>query len=188
MKQFQNSFTYIFSQQFLCLNPELKHLRSKVHQTIPSRRYTYKNFFETILLPTIGDQSELLNLSIMELFKFEYQSSNLTHLLTYLNHRYPQIKIPQQQKDFRIKTKLTYQKDNSKTNLHNILNLFDPNPRTTAAQPPNLPSIPPSTTETSTTKSHMTFKRLTTKLTTLAAFSRMQCGKQQSLLIGTNAA
>ncbi len=168
----------IFSQQSTCSDPQSKHLRMQLYQTIPSRHatvrhYTYKNFFETILPRTVQDHSELLSSLIIELVNFEDLSSNLKHLLSYLNQRYPGIKIPQRQnnsQDKTITTSLIFQRENSKTSIHNILNLFDPNVR------PKV--IPPSPSSIPTVKKPITFKRLGTKITTLAAFSRMTVGKK----------
>jgi hypothetical protein len=188
-------FIFIFSRRFSCLNSELKRLRSKLYRTIPSRRsqtiqyQIYENFFQTILFPAVQDQSGVIRLWIMDLFNFQHLRSNLRHLLTYLNRRYPRIKIPQREKDVQnisIKTKRIFSKENSKTNLHNIFNLFDPNPRPTVIPPPDPPLIFPPKIETSTIKPPITFKRLSTRLTTLAAFSKMSGCKQHPLSIDAN--
>lgn len=164
---------YIFRQQRSCFSPELKCLRVQLHQTIPAqqetvRHHTYKNFFEIVLSHAVQDYSESLHSLIIELFNFKYLSSNLTHFVNYLNQRYPEIKTPQQLKDSQHNTKLIFQRENSKTYVHNILNLFDPNVRPTV--------IPPKPSPTTTKR--ITFKQLGAKITTLAAFSRIHGGKK----------
>ncbi|CAF3304551.1 unnamed protein product [Rotaria socialis] len=174
-------------------NLQLKRLRIQLHQCIPTRQETpfltmqsniNKNFFEIILPQVVQDKLNLLRSSIMEMYDYQYSSTNLKQLLTYLNRRYPRIKffqLPEDSLGSTITTaKSVFQRDNSKTNLHHILNLFDPNPR------PNV--MPPKLSPQkllSTTKTPMAFKRLSTKITTLTAFSRVQIDKKRSSFLTT---
>ncbi len=102
---------------------------------------------------------------------------NLTNLLNYLNQRYPKIKIPRRLKD-NTTTKFILQRENSKINVHNILNLFDPTLKPKAMRPPEI--------ITSTGKTKATFKRLSAKVTAVSAFSKTPVGKKHSSLTTTH--
>ncbi|CAF1105125.1 unnamed protein product [Adineta steineri] len=172
--QFKNLFDYIKhdNQPYTYSNPKLKHLRIQLQQTIPSRQYTYKNFFEIISLQTLQNELKTLRFIIMELFNVQYLSSNMIHLLSYLHERYPRIQIQRQQQDNIIATQLITQGENSKVYIHNILNIFDPDIR------PKIPLKLPTIQSKKSTR----FKKVGTKITTLTAFSHMSQGKKQSLL------
>jgi hypothetical protein len=148
------------------------------HQTSPplreTQQQTHKNFFETILPQAVQGQSGSIRSSIMKMFDLVYVSSSLTNLLNYLNRRYPRVKSLQQQDDLPDITKST--KENSKTNVHNILQIYDPGQRTKAIPPK--PLVQPSKIGTSTTKTRITFRRLGATITTLSAFSRSNVEKK----------
>lgn len=173
-----NSFRF-FSSQSSGLNRESTRLRIQLYQTLPPRPETshhtiqnhpYKNFFENIFPQAVQDHSGTIRLTILKIFYIEYLSSDLIRLIHYINHRYPRINTPKKQEYSRdITTKFVLQRENSKTNLHNIFNLFDPDLRSKAVQPKPKPPL-----STSNTKTPITFKRLGTKLTVLAAISRPQ--------------
>ncbi|CAF3196179.1 unnamed protein product [Rotaria sp. Silwood2] len=206
--QFKNIFDYIEidmknrefisqcqnNRQSPLSNLESKRLRAQLHQTIHSRQETSfqmsqhnnnkKNFFETILPQAIENESNMLRLSIMEMHDFEYFYSSLRHLLSYLKRRYPRIKTLQLLEDSQDITrteKFALKRENSKANVHHILNLFDPNLRPNA-----IPLKAPSQKLLSSTRMPMTFKRLSNKITTLAAFSRVQVNKKRSSLLTTD--
>jgi hypothetical protein len=115
----------------------------------------------------------LFRLLIIEIFNFEY----LTKLLDYLNQRYPRIKTAKRLKDNQT-TKFILQRENSKINVHNILNLFDPQLKTKAIPPP-----PPEIIIA--TKTPITFKRLGTRIATLNTFSKTQIGKKRPSFTAT---
>ncbi|CAF1500272.1 unnamed protein product [Rotaria sp. Silwood1] len=207
--QFKNIFDYIEidmknrefisqyqnNQKSSLSNSKSKRLHVRHHQTIHSRQEisfqinqpnnnNKKNFFETILPQAIEHDLNLLRSSIMKMYDFEYFYSSLRHLLSYLKERYPRIKTLQlleNAHDITITLKLALQQENSKTNVHRILNLFDPNLR-----PKVIPLKSSSQKVLSTTRMPMTFKRLGTKITTLTSFSRMQVNNKRSALVATN--
>lgn len=166
--------------QNLYVDSDSKRLNHHLHQTIPCRQrtYVYKNFFSELFLPElIQDQSGIFRYLILELFHFYY----LTNLLNYLNQRYPRIKPVQHGNDNSTIIQTMTQRENSKINLHHILNLFDPNlkPKAMPPQPPSSENPIP------VNKAPMSFKRLSTKLTTISAFSKIQAGKKRPSLITT---
>jgi hypothetical protein len=167
--------TFIFSQQSSNSNPQTKRLISQLYQTLPSRQKTYtnKNFFEIFFLRSIEDQSGLFRSLIIQLFYLEY----LTNLLNYLTQRYPRIQTAKRVKS-NSTTNFIIPQENSKIDIHYIFNLFDPELKSKA--------IPPEIVKP-TTKTSMTFKRLSTKVTTLSAFSKTQVGRQRPSLTATRA-
>jgi hypothetical protein len=154
---------------------DTRRLIYQLYQTLPSQRKTStnKNFFELFFLRSIEDQTGLLRSLIIELFEFDY----LTNLLNYLNQRYPQIQTSRRSIDLPTTTKFIIQRENSKIDLHNILNLFDPQLKPKAISPPEI-VIP-------TSKATLRFKRLGTKITTLSAFSKTQTDKKRPPLTAT---
>jgi hypothetical protein len=120
---------------------------------------------------------------ILKIFEIEDLSTDLTRLIQYINRRYPRINTAKKQETSRVMattttTKLVLQRENSKTNLHTIFNLFDPDLRPKAIQPKPLIT-------TSNVKTPITFRRLGTKLTVLAAISRPQTSNNRNRSITT---
>lgn len=181
--QLKNMFDYIEidieyqkKSQISYLNSDTKRLNYHLYQTLPCRRqtYVYKNFFELFLEESIQDQTGLYRSLILEVSHLEY----LTNLLNYLNLRYPRIQTARRTKE--NSTIKIIQRENSKINVHNILNLFDPELKPKAVPPP--PPPPPSEDVKPIARPSITFKRLSTKITTLAAFSKTQVGKKRPSL------
>lgn len=183
----------VFSRKNPLLNRESTRLRIELHHTIPSRQETSfymiqhhpkKNFFEIVLPQVTQDQSDLLRSSILDLQKSEHLSATLINLINYLNQRYPNIKnlqLLENSKNNTEKTKISLKQEDSKTNVHNILNLFDPNIR------PKVVSLKSSTTNLFlSTKPPITFKRVGTKITTLATFSRIPVDKKDPSFVFFN--
>ena len=80
------------------------------------------------------DHSGSMRSSILSMFHTNNSISNLSHLVQYLNQRFPVLKIARRQ----IKVQIEQSGDpfeNSKTNLHLILNFYDPAPRSKAILP-----------------------------------------------------
>ena len=156
-------------QQLFHSTTENKRVIYHLHQTLPSqgRTYAYKNFFETFFHRSIRDQSNFFRPLIIDIF----HSDDRTNLLNYLNQRYPRIQSPRRLKDLPSSTRFPLQCENSKLNVHNILNLFDPTLKPKAELPlENF--ISPS-------KASLSFKRLSTKISTVSAFTKMQSGKKR---------
>ena len=181
---------FVISRQSVCLSRESTRLRLQLHQTLPPRPETpyhsiqnhpYKNFFENVFPQAVHDQSGTIRSSILQLFTSEYFSKDLTCLVDYINRRYPRIQTPRKQE--RSNKKFVFQRENSKTEVHHILNLFDPKPRPTVDHPPK--TLP--TQITQVPKTPMTFKHLGTKLTVLAALSRPRISIKSGSLITTTA-
>ncbi|CAF0849311.1 unnamed protein product [Rotaria sordida] len=142
------------SRQSPLSNPESKRLRARFHRTVHSRQETSfqtsqhnnnnnnnNNIFETIFPRAVENESNLLRSSIIACYDFEYFYSSLRHLLSYLKRRYPRIKTLQlleDSQDTTITSKRALQRENSKVNVHQIFNLFDPNlrPKVTPLKPP----------------------------------------------------
>jgi hypothetical protein len=175
------------------LSRESTRLRIQLHQTVPLQPETpshtvqnqpYKNFFENILPQAVHDLSGTIRSSILTVFNTERLSSDLTRLINYINRRYPRIKTPRKQECSRDITtaKLLFQRENSKTDVHYIFSLFDPDLRPKAEQPKILITQPPPTV-----KPPITFKRLGAKLTVLAALSRPQIPIKTGSLVTTTA-
>lgn len=139
------------------------------------------------------DRSGMIRSAIMRMINDEHWFSSLKSLFDYLHRRYPRISIDQT--TFTSATPL--QRENSKTNIHQILSLFDP-----ALRPKILPiksnptrssqlftsgKISSSSsaaagaagTSLSSTKPPLTFKRLGARLSTIAAFSRANGEKKR---------
>ena len=150
-----------------------------LYQTLPSRRKSgaNKNFFELFFLRAIEDQTGVLRSLIFEFYQFDY----LNNLLNYLNRRYPRIKTARRRSiELPSTAKILIQRENSKIDLHNILNLFDPQLKPKAISPPPPPQI-----VLSTSKAALRFKKLGTKLTTISAFSKAQTDKKRPSLTST---
>ena len=145
------------------------------------QNYTNKDFIGTTLTRAIHDQSGSLRLSIVKMYDMGNSSMNLNHLLNYLNRRYPRVKILKQSEYLQldtIPTKFTFQRENSKAYVHDILNLFDPNLRT-KVRAPQILLTPSSKTVVSTTKTPTKFKQLGTKIKVVSAFSRAKGDKKK---------
>jgi hypothetical protein len=181
---------FFFNSQSSYLSRESIHLHIQLYQSLPPqseipnhpiRHHPYKNFFENVLPQAVQDHSGSIRSSILKIFHVEYLSSDLIRLIHYINRRYPRINTPRKQGNSRPVTTTTtnfvFQRENSKTDLHNIFNLFDPDLRPKAT-PPLKSSIIIPTVKTPiiipTVKTPITFKRLGAKLTVLAALSRPQ--------------
>jgi hypothetical protein len=177
-----NNVDFLFSGRSSNLSRESTRLRVQIHQTLPPRSETpyhtihqhpYKNFFETILPQAVQDQSGSIRSSILQVFDIEYLSNDLIGLIHYINRRYPRINTARKQSNAHAITtkKFVFQRENSKTNVHQLFNLFDPDLRPKAIPPK--PVIPQTARlKTTNAKVPSTFKRLGTKLTVLAALSR----------------
>ncbi|UJR07664.1 hypothetical protein I4U23_011951 [Adineta vaga] len=158
--QHKNVFDYIHDDMKIKKqksNCQSKHLRVQFQQSIPSEQYTYENLFENISSEIIQNHSEMLRSLIKERYISDYLPSDLLHLL---HSRYTYI---QPSKDIQTIYSIN-RRDNSKISVHNILNLYDPNPR------PKI--VPPIPIEIPTTKPSIRFKKLGVKITALNAFSR----------------
>ena len=137
------------------------------------------NFFEHMFPQAVHDRSGLIRLTILKTIDKKYSSSDLTHLIQYVNQRYPHISTlrnldtTQRKVTSKLTAKIVSHSENSKTNVHNIFNLFDPDLRPKAMIPKVL-TIEHSQLLTTNPKAPNTFKRLGTKLTVLAALSRSQ--------------
>jgi hypothetical protein len=174
------------------LNRESSRLRIQLYQTLPPRpktshhtiqNHSYKNFFENIFPQAVQDHSGTIRSSILNIFYIEYLSSDLIRLIHYINHRYPRINTLKRQeyyRDITTTSKFVLQRENSKTDLHNIFNLFDPDLRSKAVPPPKpKPLLLPNA------KTPITFKRLGTKLSVLAALSRPQISNRSRSSVAT---
>jgi hypothetical protein len=179
------------SSQSPWLSRESTRLHIQLYQTLPQRSKTahhtihhhpYKNFFENVFPQAVQDQSGAMRSSILKIFEIEDLSTDLTRLIQYINRRYPRINTAKRQETSRVMTatttKLALQRENSKTNVHTIFNLFDPDPRPKAV-------LPKPIITTSNVKTPITFRRLGTKLTVLAAISRPQTSNKRSRSITT---
>ena len=187
-----DSYFFCFSQLSSSCSSEEKSTYLRFHQVNLSRsetsfqmleNYTNEDFIQTNLIRAIHDQSGSLRLSIMEMYGMENLSLNLNRLLNYLNRRYPRVKILKQPEYLQldtIPTKFTCQRENSKTHVHDILNLFDPNLRTKVVAPQiRLTSSSSSKEVVSTTKAPMRLKQLGTKMTAVSAFSQPKRDKKR---------
>jgi hypothetical protein len=195
MRQIQNTYVFLsislmmhnvdisFSERPVSLSRESTRLRVQIHQTLPPRSETpyhtvhpqlFKNFFETVLPQAAQDQSGSIRSSILQTLDIEYLSNDLVGLVHYINQRYPRINTARKQGNTQATTKSTLQRENSKTDVHEIFNLFDPGLRPKAIPPK--PVIPQTVVplKAANVKGPTTFKRLGTKLTVLAALSRSQ--------------
>jgi hypothetical protein len=183
---------FVISRQSLCLSRESTRLRLQLHQTLPPRPETpyhsiqnhpYKNFFENVFPQAVQDQSGTIRSSILQMFHTEYLSSDLTCVVNYINQRYPRIQTPRKQEKSRhITTNLGLQRENSKTEIHQLLNLFDPNLRPKAEQPKIVLTQP-----APIPKPPVTFKRISAKLTVIAALSRAPIPTKSGSLVTTTA-
>ncbi|CAF0804907.1 unnamed protein product [Rotaria sordida] len=174
-----------------CLTRESTRLCIQLHKTLPPQsnspcqtiqHHPYMNFFENIFPRAVRDRSGSIRSSILKMLDKKSLSSDLTCLIQYINQRYPRINTLRKSDNYRniTKTKLPFQCENSKTNVHNIFNLFDPDLRPKARISKII------TTEHSQhVKTPITFKRLGTKLTVLAALSRPQTSNKTADLITT---
>ena len=131
--------------------------------------YLHKNFFENILPQIVQDRSESSRSVILQMFDTNHLLTDFTHLIQYINQRYPHITALKNLENLQSVTTTTtqyaFQCENSKINVHNIFNLFDPDLRPKAIQTKVL---------TSNVKAPIIFKRLAPKLTALSTLSRAQ--------------
>ncbi|UJR38503.1 hypothetical protein I4U23_031170 [Adineta vaga] len=153
------------------INRESIRLRLQIHQIFPSRSetssYSYKNFFENLFPQSVHDHSGSIRKSILAIFHTNDSSSNLSYFIHHLNQRYPTVKI--QEKLQNIKTKqYGSEYENSKTNLHTIFKLFDPDLRPKAISSKDRPIH----RIMSHGKTSGPFKRLGTKLAILNSHFR----------------
>ncbi|CAF0734478.1 unnamed protein product [Adineta steineri] len=161
-----------------CSNSSRKSIRLRIqlYQTLPLRsetqNYSYKNFFENILPQAINDCSGSIRSSILTMFDLDNLSTDLKHLINYINQRYPQINTSRKQNHSQHTTKFVCQYEDSKTNVHNIFNLFDPKLRPKA--------MPPKELTTQSNKTPITFKRLGNKLALVATLSRHEDNNKTS--------
>ena len=132
------------------------------------------NFFETVLPQAVQDRSGSIRSSILQSLDTEYLSNDLVGLVHYIKQRYPKIDTARKQGNAQTITKSALQREISKTNVHEIFNLFDPTLRPKAIPPK--PVVVPQTApaKAANVKGPTSFKRLGTKLTVLAALSRSQ--------------
>ncbi|CAF3167435.1 unnamed protein product [Rotaria socialis] len=174
--------------QYPRMNRELTRLNIQLYKTLPCRSETLcqtiqihhsVNFFKDIFPQAVHDRSGLIRLTILKMIDKKYSSSNLTHLVQYVNQRYPHISTlrnldnSQRKPTPKLVTKIVSQCENSKTNVHNIFNLFDPDLRPKAMMPKVLTTAHSQLLATNA-RAPNTFKRLGTKLTVIAALSRSQ--------------
>jgi hypothetical protein len=178
-----------FSGRSSSLSRESTRLRIQLHQTLPPRsesphhtihQHPYKNFFETVLPEAVQDRTGSIRSSILQIFDNEYLLKDSKGVIHYINRRYPRINTAKKQDNshaITTTTKFVFQRENSKTNVHQIFNLFDPDLRPKAV-PPKPIIVQTSPLKTANVKAPTTFKRLGTKLTVLAALSRPQTGNK----------
>ena len=175
--QLKNMFDYLeFKSRPAQTSQYNKHLINQFYQTIPAdeKTYRYKNFFEHFFLQTIQDQTN----SYRSLINRTFQSESLTNLRIYLVKRYPKISLTKSTNRLPIGIN-TQNNTNSKVYVHEILNLFDPNLKPKAFVLPSItkPLI------IQQKKPSLTLKKLSTKITTVSAFSNTN--KKRSSLTST---
>ncbi|CAF1217033.1 unnamed protein product [Rotaria sp. Silwood1] len=177
LKTIQNNRLY---SQDHCLTRESARFHIQLHKTLPPRsesphqtvqHHSYMNFFENVFPQAVQDRSGSIRSLILKMLDKKHLSSDLTRLIQYINQRYPRINPLRKSATFRnpTTTKISFQCENSKTNVHNIFNLFDPDLRPKAGIPKLITAE-----HLQHGKTPNTFKRLGTKLTVLAALSRSQ--------------
>ena len=171
-------FTRSSTRLQLDLHQSLSLRRETMSHSIPSQ--IHKNFFESLLSQALHDPTGFIRSSIAKMIDGPSTSSDRTDLVDYLNRRYPRLKTartwnePVRENSF--SHQLGIERENSQMNVHHILNLFDPDLRPKVAPPkPPAPKVVPSLA----TRQPMTFKRLGTKLTTIALFSRGHAEKKR---------
>jgi hypothetical protein len=121
--------------------------------------------------------------SILATSNIDSLLSDLTNLIHYINRRYPKIntqKIQDHSRDAVITTNFVLQRENSKTDIHNIFNLFDPNVKPKAM-------LPQASTTKPVRQRPIPLKRVATKLTIVSALSRPQIGNKTGNLVTTTA-
>lgn len=139
-----------------------------------------------ILPRAVEGQLDSLRTLLMEMQYSEYLCTSFKQLLNYLNQRYPRIKTfklinnSQDSTATTITTNFVFERENSKTSLHNILNLFDPNLR-----PKVISTVPAAQNLLPTTKAEISFKRLGTKISAINAFSQKRIDKKLPSLLAT---
>ena len=159
----------LFRPRFPCLSPESNRLLVQLHQSLPARREASKNFFETFFPQSVADHSGLLRSLIVQTIGEDSSSPHFNPLIVYLNRRYPRIKTARRKE---VSTSMTpIQREDSKVNVHQILSLFDPDLRP-KMRPPQPPPSKPLQNLLAANRQPITFKRLGTRITTIAAFSR----------------
>lgn len=170
------------------MSRELTRLRIQLYKTLPSQsensyhtiqHNSSMNFFENVFPQAAQDRSGLSRLSILRMLDNKSYLLDLTRLIEYMNQRYPRLNtlkklnnFPNQTKSTPSSTKLIFHCDNSKIDVHNIINLFDPDLRPKAITPKVLKAE--HAQFLTNAKVPNTFKRLGTKLTVLATLSRSQ--------------
>lgn len=148
-------------------------LRSETSQHIISQ-HPHRNFFQNFFSRAVQDRTGLMRSLILRFFDSEHLSMDLANLTHYVNRRYPRITTPRRQdrsherKTKATTTKFILQRENSKDNVHLILNRFDPDLRPKAM----LPKVVALPAKGTNVKAPTTFRRMGTKLTVLAALSR----------------
>lgn len=154
----------------------------QLYKTLPLRsgtsshtisQHPHRNFFEHFFSHAVQDRTGLMRSLVVQIFESEHLSMDLANLIQYVNRRYPRITTPRryersQERKTTTTTKVCFQRENSKDNLHGIFNQFDPDLRPKAMLPKVITVQPKGVN----IKAPTTFKRLGTKLTVLAALSR----------------
>jgi len=170
-------------------------IRVRLYQTIPclfeQNHQSNKNFFEDYFLESIQDRSGQIRSVILKLFSSNSFAKDLLQVIRYIHRRYPKIQIPKRQQPnlsqiTTTTTQLFLQRENSKSDIHQIFSLFDPDLRAKAITPkessfkvytgqtPQISTPPIQQMPILNVKPPPppTFKRLGAKITMLAALSR----------------
>ena len=158
------------SHRFVCLPVETNRILVQLHQSLPIQREASKNFFEVLLSQAVEDQSGFIRSLIVQTIGEDFSSPAFTDVIAYLNRRYPRINTARRKENSTRTTPI--QRENSIVDIHQIFSLFDPDlrPKMVPPKPPPpkpLPTLPP------VNKQPITFKRLGARISTIAAFSRV---------------
>lgn len=170
---------------------ESPRLLVELHRSLPNHRRIslgssfkrpWKNFFQTILPHVASDQRENLRFSIIKMIQIENFNQHFISTMNFLKERYPKTSIINEKANRVLSKKQnrTTERNNSKANIHQILNLFDPDLRPKMMPPKRIETKISTEINPTIIKGPMSFKRLGARITTIAAFSRANNEKKHS--------